>query len=107
VSERAAGARRPGASAPVLGRKVVLSRAETWAVSFEGGSWHGLLARLEARHDTKYFGLYRHDTNTRVMSCLESQHGGLHGPARILGRAWAGTTRKWHVDTSTTILPLI
>jgi hypothetical protein len=78
-------------------------RAGTWAVPFEGGSWHGLLARPEARHGTKYFGPCRHDTNTRAVPCPESRHGGLHGPARILGRAWAGTARKWHVDTSTTI----
>jgi hypothetical protein len=69
-------------------------RAGTWAVPFEGGSWHGLLTRPEARYDTKYFGPCRYDTNTRAVPCLESRHDGLHGPARILGRAWAGTARK-------------
>jgi len=34
---------------------------------FEGGLWHGLLARPEARHDTKYFGPCQHDTNMRVV----------------------------------------
>jgi hypothetical protein len=83
--------------------RLLWSRAGTWTVSFEGGSWHGFLARPEVRHDTKYFGPCWHDTNTRAVPCLESRHGGLHGPAHILDRAWAGTTRKWHVDTCTTI----
>jgi hypothetical protein len=59
------------------------------AVPFEGGLWYGFLARPEARYDTKYFGSCWHDTNTRVVSCPESQHGGLHGLTRIL--SWHGT----------------
>jgi hypothetical protein len=78
-------------------------RAGTWAVSFEGGSWHGLLTRLETWHGTKYFGPCRHDTNTEVVPYLESQHGRLHGLTCILGHAWADTAWKWHIDTSTTI----
>jgi hypothetical protein len=72
-------------------------------VSFESGSCHSLLVRSEIRYDIKYFKPCRHDTNMRVMPCLESRHGELYGLARILSRAWAGTVRKWHVDTSTTI----
>jgi hypothetical protein len=91
------------------------SRARTWAVPFESRSWHGLLAWPKAWHDTKYFRSCWHDMNTRAVPCLESRHCGLHGPTRILGRAWANTARKWHVDTSitiqynflATILPLI
>ena len=73
---------------------MVITRAGTWAVTFLGGPWHDHLARPKARHSTKYFGPCRHDTNTRAVPCLESQHDGLYGTTRILGRAWAGTARK-------------
>jgi hypothetical protein len=53
---------------------VVFGRAGTWAVPFEGGSWYGLLARPEPRHDTKYFGPRRHDTNTRVVPRMARRH---------------------------------
>jgi hypothetical protein len=65
------------------GREMVASRAGTWAMPFESGSQHGLLARPEVRHDTKYFG-----------PCLGSRHGGLHGLAHIMGCAWASMARK-------------
>ena len=71
-----------------------LIRAGIWAVPFSDGLRHDHLARPKARHDTKYFGSCRHDTNTRTMPCLEFQHDGLYDTTRILGRAWAGTARK-------------
>ena len=49
-------------------------------------SWHRLLVRSEAWHDTKYFGSWQYDTNIRAVSCLECQHGGLHSTACISGR---------------------
>ena len=58
------------------------------------GEGQDLLTRPEARHDTKYFGPCRHDTNTRTVPCVGSRHGGLHGPAHILGLVWAGTAKK-------------
>ena len=62
------------------------ARAGTWTVPFLGGPRHDHLARPKAP--------CRHDTNTRAVSCLESQHDGLYGTTRILGRAWASTARK-------------
>ena len=73
---------------------VVIARAGTWTMTFLGGPRHDHLARFKVRHDTKYFRPCRHDTNTRVVSCLESQHNGPYVTTRILGRAWAGTARK-------------
>ena len=64
-------------------------RVGTWAVPFLGRPPHDHLARPKARHDTKYFGPCRHDTNTRAVPCLEFQHDGLYGTTRILG--WHGT----------------
>jgi hypothetical protein len=48
----------------------------------------------EARHDTINFGPCRHDTIARAVPCLGSRHDERHDTTRILGRAWAGTTRK-------------
>jgi hypothetical protein len=73
---------------------MMLARVRTWDVPFEGRPWHDHLVQPEARHGTKYFGPYRHDTNVRVVLCLGSRHDGLYDPARILRRAWAGTARK-------------
>ena len=43
----------------------------------------------EARH----FGTARHERESRGV--LGSRHDGWHGTARILGCAWAGTSRNW------------
>jgi hypothetical protein len=83
-----------GAPAPAL------ARAGTWAVLFMSRTKHDILARPKARHDTINFGPCRHDTNTRVVSCLGSRHDERHGTTRILGRAWAGTARKWPICKS-------
>lgn len=45
---------------------------------------------------TKAFRTTRHEPEARVMPCLGTRHDGLYGPTHILGRAWAGTSRKWH-----------
>ena len=71
-----------------------LIRAGIWAVPFSDGLRHDHLARPKARHNRKYFGPCQHDTNMRVVPCLGSQHDGLYGTTRILGRAWDGTARK-------------
>ena len=87
-----AGPRAPGKAARACSTATPrTTRAGTWAVPISGGLRHDHLARPEARHDTKYFGPCRHDTNMRAVPCLRSWHDGLYGPARILGRAWAGT----------------
>jgi hypothetical protein len=80
--------------------RAVVGRAGTWVVLFMGRTKHNILARPEARHDTVNFGSCRHDTNARVVSCLESRHDERHVTTRILGRAWADTTQKWPICKS-------
>jgi hypothetical protein len=72
----------------------VTGRAGTWTVLSMGCMKHDILARPEARHNTINFGQCRHDTNARAVPCLGSRHDERHGTTRILGRVWAGTTRK-------------
>jgi len=65
---------------------------------------HGTVFWHEPKHGTHeiFWAMpARHEHEGRAVP--RSRHGGLHGPVRILGRAWTGTARKWHVDTSTTL----
>jgi hypothetical protein len=57
------------------------------------------ITRNTARHEIFWAVPARHAHEGCV--CPGSRHGGLNGPARILGHAWADTAQKWHVDTST------
>jgi len=82
---------RGGKEKKAGGKEKKEKKIGTWAVLFLGGLWHDHLAQPKARHDTKCFGSYRHDTNTRAVPCLGSQHDGLYGTTRILSRAWAVT----------------
>jgi hypothetical protein len=78
-------------------RDGVLGRAGTWAVLFMGCTKHDILARPEARHGTINFGQCWHNTNASAVPCLGSRHDERHDTTCILGRAWAGTTRKWPI----------
>jgi hypothetical protein len=75
-------------------------------VPFEGGSKHGLLARSEVRYDIKYFGPYRHDTNTRTVPYPESQHGeeAVHSNTETTGWFLGLETRR-QAASSAGVLP--